>query len=67
MSARDTIFNYTFDDLLLLPTPTIEKWIYKAELRITASIKQQQHQTNTSNHPIRRFFQRLVQPITTQR
>jgi hypothetical protein len=56
----DTIYNYTFDEILLLPTPTIEKWIYQANTQINASINRQTKQTKSSNKSIRQFFQRIV-------
>jgi hypothetical protein len=38
-SDVETIFNYKYEEIILLPTSTIEKWIYKADIRIAASIK----------------------------
>jgi hypothetical protein len=47
--------------MLLLPTHIIEKWIYKAHIRITDSIKRQKRKTRQTNHPIRNFFYREIQ------
>jgi hypothetical protein len=66
-SDKNTIFNHTIKELILLPTPAIENWIYKAEIRIKASIKRRQHQTKNSNHPIQKFFQRVIPMTIPQR
>jgi hypothetical protein len=59
-SDVETIFNYKYEEIILLPTSTIEKWIYKADIRIAASIKRQKQQDKTTNHPIKKFFHRLI-------
>jgi hypothetical protein len=59
-SDIEAIFNYKFEEIILLPSSTIEKWIYKAEIRIAASIKRQQHQDRTTNHPFKKFFHRII-------
>jgi hypothetical protein len=63
----DVIFNHTYDEMLLLPPHTIDKWIYQAESRIAASIKRQKQQTITTTHPIKKFFQRIIPPTNYQR
>jgi hypothetical protein len=59
-SDIDVIYNHTYEELLLLPTSTIEKWIYKAEMRIKASIRRQIQHDKLTNHTIKKFFHRVI-------
>jgi hypothetical protein len=59
-SDIEVIFNYTLDELLLLPTHTIEQWIYKAEIRIKSSTRRHQQQQKSTNQPIKKFFQQVI-------
>jgi hypothetical protein len=57
------IFEKTQEEMLLLPTHIIEKWIYKAHIRIADSIKQQKQQTRHNHHPNINYFYRIVPPL----
>jgi hypothetical protein len=59
-SDTDTIYNYTYKELILLPISTIEKWIHKADIQINESTKRYKKHTKMNNHPIKKFFQRLI-------
>jgi hypothetical protein len=54
------IFEKTQEEMLLLPTHIIEKWIYKAHIRISDSIKRQKQKTRQTIQPIQNFFYRVI-------
>jgi hypothetical protein len=57
------IFATPINELLELPTYTIENWLFKAEIRVKESIKRQQLLTQQNIRPIHNFFQRLIPPV----
>jgi hypothetical protein len=57
------IFEKTQEEMLQLPTHILEKWIYKAHIRITDSIKRQKQKTRQNHHPILTYFYRIVTPV----
>ena len=61
------IFSVPINELLELPTHTIENWLFKAEIRVKDSIKRQQIMTQQNIQPIHNFFQRVIIPIVRQR
>jgi hypothetical protein len=64
ISPNDSqIFDTPISELLLLPTHTIERWLFTASLRVKASIKRQQIYTRNHLQPIRNFFQRVIPHI----
>jgi hypothetical protein len=50
------IFEKTQEEILLLPIHVIERWLYKAHIKVSDSIKRQQQKTSKTNQPIRNFF-----------
>jgi hypothetical protein len=54
------LFETHIDDLLTLPTHTLEKWIFPTTIRIKASIKRQQTYNRQQLQPIRNLFQRVI-------
>jgi hypothetical protein len=64
ISPNDSqIFDTPISELILLPTQTLERWIFTASRRIKESIKRQQIYTKQHLQPIRNFFQRVIPHI----
>jgi hypothetical protein len=54
------IFKTPIEEILQLPSHTLERWLHTAKHRITASIKRQRIMTRLNIQPIQKFFQRIV-------
>jgi hypothetical protein len=68
ISPNDSqIFATRISELILLPTQTLERWIFTASRRIKESIKRQRIYTKQHLQPIRNFFQRAIPHIPVNR
>jgi hypothetical protein len=54
------LFETPIEEILQLPSHTLECWLHTAKHRITASIKRQRILTRQNIQPIQTFFQRIV-------
>jgi hypothetical protein len=54
------IFDKSCDQILQMPTNRIERWIFKAEIRIKESIEQNKQNTQRTTYAIQHFFQRII-------
>jgi hypothetical protein len=61
------LFETPIDDLLQLPSHTLERWLHTAKQRITASIKRQRNFTRQHSQPIQSFFQLVIPSTIPQR
>jgi hypothetical protein len=60
--ADQHIFETPIQELLTLPTHTLERWLFTTNIRIKASIKCQKVYNQQQLQPIRNFFQRVISP-----
>jgi hypothetical protein len=56
----NNIFEKTQEELLQLPIHIIERWLHKAQIKTTDSIKRQQLKTQRTHQPIRNFSYRVI-------
>ena len=59
------IFDKSTDEILQMPTNSIERWAFQADKRIRESIEQLRRKTQRNTQSIHQFFQRVI-PVNRQ-